>query len=147
MTTREEVSQELLDYAEQILKELYNDYKKLPCRGTVTSLISCLYETAIISFTLKYNDGIANYKYVRQDLCGKYVTELVKVRDDLIHNFNKSVDYKQRIFRFLQQFGNKNFNTVWNQCIDVPSIYDDLMKFCTMDSESATSTIKPITVF
>lgn len=144
MPTRENVSQELLDSAKKILEELYSDYRKLPCRGTITSLISCLYETAIISFTLKHNGGVANYKCVKQDLSGDYTNAFINVRNDLIHNFNRSVDYKHRILLFLQQFGIDNFNIVWNQCIDVDSIYDDLMQFCISDIKDQ---VKPVKVF
>ena len=146
MPTREEVSQELLDYAKSILKELYNDYRKLPCRGTITSLISCLYETAIISFTLKNGNGVANYKYIKLELVGDYTNALVRLQDDLIHNFNRSVDYKHRILLFLEQFGVKNFELVWNQCIAAPSIYDSLFQFCSNEHEEFESP-KTVAVF
>lgn len=134
MPTRDIVTEEMCEAFIKFLKESYRDFLKYKCDSTLRNLICTLYETAIVVFTFKYNNGkTANYKDVRDNLPLRNDDNitLVSLRDDLTHNLQKVNSVKERVITRLEKYTKQNFNFVVETCLGEPTtMYDDIIIYC-----------------
>ena len=134
MPVGENVSEEMALKFKDFLRESYEDYTANRSRATLRGLIISLYETAKVVCTLDkdINKGPANYKYLKCSLpVEDNVLALEKVRNDLVHNYQKVEDVIISVYKAVESFGKQNLDYLAKVCELPALLYEDIIGFCT----------------
>ena len=132
MSTKEVVSEYICASTLYRLGRTIRDFYRNPCEATITLVVIFTYEAAIIVFTYRYsNNKVANWKYLCDKLNGRNRNNILFLRNDLAHNFQKYTNVIKYINDHLYAFGRDDFKVIENELFGYDiGLYEDILNYC-----------------
>lgn len=140
MPTKDDLTEEMVEYFKLYLQDTYKDYINNRCKSTMRMLLIQLYESTQAIISNKFGLNKSNYSAIKKIMQRSNYLAFDKMRQDLVHNphnlredldvaVNVDVDLYGYIIDILNKVGCDNINLLCKYgCI--PNIYNTIICYC-----------------